>query len=176
MSGLAQWIVAAVALQRLAELAYARRNEARLRAAGAVEAGRGHYALMVLLHAAWLATIALAVHGAQPPSWPLLATYGLLQLGRLWVIATLGPYWTTRILTLPNAPLVARGPYRLVRHPNYLIVMAEIAVLPLAFGAWRVALLFSVLNGLLLLWRVRIEEQALRPRRAEVLRPGNAQG
>lgn len=174
--GLAQWIVAAVALQRLAELAYSRRNEARLRAAGAVEAGRGHYPLIVLLHATWLAAIALAVPGGQPANWLLLAIYALLQLGRFWVIATLGPYWTTRILTLPDAPLVARGPYRLVRHPNYLIVVAEIAVLPLAFGAWRIALLFSLLNGLLLLWRIRVEDQALSQRRAEGMGPGNVQG
>ncbi len=81
-------------------------------------------------------------------------------------MATLGPYWTTRIITLPKVPLVARGPYRFVRHPNYLIVTGEIAVLPLAFGAWQIALVFSVLNALLLAWRIRIENGTLTPRRS----------
>ena len=84
---------------------------------------------------------------------------------RLWVILRLGRCWTTRIITLPGAPLVRRGPYQFLRHPNYLIVQAEIAVLPLAFGAWEVALLFSVLNGQLLRRRIRIEDEALAPRR-----------
>jgi methyltransferase len=162
---LAQWIVVAVAVQRLAELAYARRNEARLRAAGAVEAGAGHYPLIVLLHAAWLLTLFIAAPADDAISWPLLAVYAALQIGRLWVIATLGRFWTTRILTLPGAPLVTGGPYRLCRHPNYAVVVAEIAVLPLAFGAWQAAALFSLANGLLLWWRIRVEDQALRGRR-----------
>jgi methyltransferase len=162
---LAQWMVVAVAVQRLAELAYARRNEARLRAAGAVEAGAGHYPLIVLLHAAWLLTLFFAAPADDAISWPLLALYAALQIGRLWVIATLGRFWTTRILTLPGAPLMTAGPYRLCRHPNYVIVVAEIAVLPLAFGAWQVAVAFSLANGLLLWWRIRVENQALRSRR-----------
>ncbi len=89
----------------------------------------------------------------------------LLQLGRVWVVATLGPYWPTRIITLPKVPLVRRGPYRFVNHPNYLIVTGEIAVLPLAFGAWPIALVFSILNAALLFWRIRIENGTLTPRR-----------
>lgn len=162
---LAQWIVVAVAVQRLFELLYARRNEARLRAAGAVEAGAGHYPLIVLLHAAWLLALFLVAPPADALSWPLLAVYAALQVGRLWVIATLGRFWTTRILTLPGAPLMTAGPYRLCRHPNYAVVVAEIAVLPLAFGAWQMAVLFSLANGLLLWWRIRVEDQALRSRR-----------
>lgn len=162
------WIVLAVALQRLAELVLARRNEARLRRAGAVEVGAGHYPLFVLLHGAWLAAIFLTVPASAAMSWPLLVLYAALQLGRVWVIATLGRFWTTRVLSLPGASLVACGPYRLCRHPNYAVVAAEIAVLPLAFGAWRVALGFSLLNALLLAWRIRVENRALS------LRPGRA--
>lgn len=162
---LAQWIVAAVVLQRLAELAYARRNEARLRALGAAEVGAGHYPLLVLLHAGWLLALFVAAAAASTLSWPMLGLFGGLQLGRLWVIAALGRRWTTRVLVLPDAPLVDRGPYRLCRHPNYVIVAAEIAILPMAFGAWREALVFTLLNALLLGWRIRIEDHALARRR-----------
>ena len=89
----------------------------------------------------------------------------LLQAARLWVLATLGRYWTTRIITIPDAPLVRSGPYRLVRHPNYVIVTAEIAVLPLAFGAWEIAVAFSILNAVLLAHRIRLEEATIAPRR-----------
>lgn len=162
----AQWIVIAVALQRLAELAYARRNEARLRALGAIEAGAGHYPLLILLHGAWLLTLFAAAASTTTMSWWPLALFALLQVGRLWVIASLGPYWTTRILTLPGAPLVSRGPYRLCRHPNYLIVVAEIACLPLAFDAWQVSVLFTLLNAAILGWRIRVEDGLLAARRA----------
>jgi methyltransferase len=101
-----------------------------------------------------------------PVTWPLLTLFTLLQAARLWVIASLGRYWTTRIISVPDAPLVGRGPYRWLRHPNYLVVAGEIAVLPLAFGAWRIALLFSALNGLLLWHRILLEDAALAPRRA----------
>jgi methyltransferase len=94
----------------------------------------------------------------------LLATFFLLQLARLWVLATLGPYWTTRVITLPGAPLVHAGPYRYVKHPNYLIVALEIAVLPLAFGSWAIALVFSLLNGALLGVRISSEDKALASR------------
>lgn len=160
------WItLGLVALQRLVELAYAQRNTQRLLARGGVEIGRSHYPLFILLHGGWLVALAVLVPAAAPPSWPLLALFVLLQAGRIWVVATLGPYWTTRIITLPAAPLVRRGPYRFVRHPNYLVVTGEIAVLPLAFGAWQIALAFSVLNALLLAWRIRIENEALAARR-----------
>lgn len=154
-----------VAAQRLIELVYAGRNTRRLLAQGAVEIGRAHYPLFVLLHGGWLVALAVFVPAATPPSWPLLALFVLLQAGRVWVVATLGPYWTTRIITVPQAPLVTRGPYRFVRHPNYLVVTGEIAALPLAFGAWRLALVFSVLNALLLTWRIRIENGTLAVRR-----------
>ena len=158
-------ILALVALERLAELALARHNTRRLLAEGAVEHGAGHYPLFILLHGGWLLAIALLVPGDASASWPLLALFGLLTLGRIWVLASLGRFWTTRVLTLPQAPLVRRGPYRYLDHPNYAIVSGELAVLPLAFGAWGIALVFSVLNLLLLRHRIRIESAALAPRR-----------
>ncbi len=154
-------VVALVAAQRLAELAWSRRNERHLRALGAVEHGNGHYPVIVLLHAAWLVALLLAVPRQGPVHWPLLAAFLALQPLRLWTIAALGDFWTTRVLTLPAAPLVRRGPYRWLRHPNYLIVAAEIALLPLAFGAWRLALAFSLANALVLRHRIRVEEAAL---------------
>ncbi|MGE0094822.1 MAG: isoprenylcysteine carboxyl methyltransferase family protein [Alphaproteobacteria bacterium] len=152
--------VALVAAERLIELAIARRNTRRLLAAGAVEHGTRHYPLLVGLHAAWLATLLVWVPENAPIRWSFLAPFIMLQFGRAWVIWSLGPYWTTRIIVPPGAPTIRRGPYRWLRHPNYIIVMAEIALLPLAFGAWDVALLFSVANGLLLSYRIASEEAA----------------
>jgi methyltransferase len=161
-------VVALVALQRLAELLYAARNTKRLKQRGAVEYGRSHYPLFVALHACWLVAILLVVPSATAIDWLPLALFILLQAARLWIVATLGGFWTTRIISLPDAPLVRRGPYRVLRHPNYLIVIGEIALLPLAFGAWRTALAFSLLNLALLGWRRRIEDTALTPRRGLV--------
>ena len=160
-----------VALQRLGELFYAKRNTARLLAKGGQEVGAAHYPLIVLLHAAWLIAIALSVPATMPPHWPLLGFFLLLQAGRLWVIASLGPYWTTRIVTLPEAPLVNRGPYRFLKHPNYVIVALEIAVLPLAFGAWQLALIFSLLNAAVLTLRIKVENRALAERAPQAARP-----
>ncbi len=165
---LSQWIVLAVAVQRLAELLFARRNERRLKAAGGLEVGSRHYPLVVIVHAGWLAALWFLVPADGPVIWSLLAVFAALQVARLWVIASLGRYWTTRIVTVPGAPLVRSGPYRRFRHPNYAIVAAEIAVLPLAFGAWEVALVFSLANGALLLHRIRVEDAALAPRRARL--------
>lgn len=162
---LLQWIVCLVALERLVELVHARRNTAWLLARGGVEVGRGHYPLLVALHGGWLAALFLLVPADAPVVWPLLALFALLQIVRLWVLATLGRFWTTRIITLPDAPLIRGGPYRFCRHPNYAVVAAEIAVLPLAFGAWKIALLFSLLNAVLLIHRIRVEEAALSHRR-----------
>jgi methyltransferase len=158
-------ILVLVALQRLAELAWAARNTARLRRRGAVEADAAGYRLFVVLHAAWLAALAVAVPAAAPPRWPLLGLFALLQLGRIWVILSLGAWWTTRILSLPRAPLVKTGPYRWLRHPNYLLVVAEVALLPLAFGAVAVTAVFSGLNLALIGRRIRLEDRALAPRR-----------
>ena len=158
-------VVVLVALQRLWELVLSQRNTRRLRARGAIECGAAHYPLLVALHTAWLAALIVFVPWDTPPDWPLLGIFLLFQLGRVWVIASLGPFWTTRIITLPGAPLVRRGPYRWMRHPNYAIVAGEIAVLPLAFGAWTLAGVFSLLNAALLWHRIRIENAALAERR-----------
>jgi methyltransferase len=160
------WTLGLVALQRLIELAHARHNTARLRRLGAVEADAGAYPFFVLLHAGWLMSLAIFVPAEAQPDWPLIGLFALLQVGRIWVIVSLGAYWTTRIITLPDAPLVQTGPFRYLRHPNYLLVAAEIAVLPLAFGAVAVAATFSALNLALLARRIRIEERVLAPRRA----------
>ncbi len=165
-------ILVLMAAQRIAEVIYATRNTRALLRRGGIEIGRNHYFLLVLLHAAWLAALLALVPRDAPPSWPWLALFVVLQMLRVWVIASLGPYWTTRIITLPQAPLVRRGPYRFLRHPNYVVVAAEIAVLPLVFGAWRLALIFSILNALVLFWRIRVEEHALAPRRQLFLAEG----
>jgi methyltransferase len=163
--------LALVALQRFVEMRYAGRNTAALRARGAIEIGAGHYPLIVLLHAGWLAAVALSLPRPLTISWWLLGIFILLQILRIWVIATLGPYWTTRIISLPGAPLVRRGPYRLVRHPNYIVVAGEIAVLPLVFGEIWVAAVFTILNAAILFWRIRLEETGLAMRRT--LRAGD---
>src|SRR3546814_7993001 len=124
------WIVLAlVAAQRLAELAYARRNTRRLLAEGAAESGAAHYPLLVGLHALWLLSLAIFVPADRQPDWGLLALFAVLQLLRLWVLASLGRFWPTRVITLPGAPLVRRGPYRWFRPPNYRVVTGEILLL-----------------------------------------------
>lgn len=153
-----------VAVQRLAELAYARHNTRRLLAAGGREVGARHYPLLVGVHGLWLLAILLLVPAETPPNWWLLGLFLGLQAARLWVLTSLGRYWTTRIITLPQAPLVRRGPYRFLRHPNYLVVAGEILVLPLAFGAWEIALVFSLANAAVLAHRIRLENAALAPR------------
>ena len=159
-------ILGLVTAQRLGELVLARRNTRRLLARGAQEIGARHYPLFILLHGSWLVAMAMTIPAETPPHWPLLGLFALLQLLRIWVVVTLGPYWTTRIITLETAPLVRHGPFRWLRHPNYAVVVAEIAVLPLAFGAWEIALVWSLLNALLLRHRIRVEDSALQPRRA----------
>lgn len=158
--GLSILILSLVTIQRLGELVLARRNTARLLAQGAVEYGAGHYPLIVLLHAAWLAGL-WWLGWNQPVNLAWLALFVVLQGLRVWVIATLGGRWTTRILVLPGAALVRGGPYRFIPHPNYAVVVAEIAVLPLAFGVPAYALVFSVLNGLVLWVRIKAEAAAL---------------
>jgi len=160
------WILGLVAAQRLIELGLAASNTRRLLARGAHEVGRAHYPLFVLLHGSWLVAIAVTTPIDRQPYWPLIGVFVVLQLLRVWVVATLGPYWTTRIITLDEAPIVRRGPFRFVRHPNYCVVVAEIAVLPLAFGNWPVALIWTILNALLLRHRIRIEMGALSDREA----------
>jgi len=153
-------IMALVTLQRLGELVIARRNTRALMARGAVEIGRRHYPAMVGLHAAWLIALWALVDG-RPVNLPLLGLFAGLQLLRIWVLATLGDRWTTRIIALPGAPLVTGGPFRFLRHPNYTVVVAEIAVLPLVFGLVGLAVIFSLLNAAMLRVRIGSESRAL---------------
>jgi methyltransferase len=153
-------VLAAVTIQRLGELIYSRRNELMLRASGAVEHGESHYPTMVAIHGAWLLGLWVFASSIRPDlAW--LATFAGLQLLRVWVLATLRRRWTTRIMVLPGEPLVVAGPYRLMPHPNYAVVAAEIFALPMAYGLVWYALLFSGLNGGILFVRIRAENEAL---------------
>ena len=154
-------VLALVTLQRLAELALARRNTRLLMSRGAIEVAPEHYPAIVGMHAAWLLGLWILAP-TREVNVPLLAMFGLLQVGRIWVLATLGERWTTRIVALPGAPRVQSGPYRLVSHPNYIVVAGEILVLPLVFGLVAFAIVFSALNGLALWVRIRAEDAALR--------------
>ena len=153
-------------LQRLIELVIANRNTRALLAEGAYEVGRGHYPAIVFLHSVWLAVLwAFLLFGlTRFVPWAAVA-YLAVQGLRLWALLSLGRYWTARIIVVPDAPLVRRGPYRFMRHPNYLVVALEIALLPLALGSWPLAVGFSIVNAILLAWRIRAEEAALAPRR-----------
>ena len=160
------WLVLGlVTAQRLWELWLADRNTKRLLSEGAVEVGAAHYPLFVVLHASWLAAIAIFTPWTAVPNLWWLALYVVLQFGRLWIIGTLGRFWTTRIITLPGAPMVTGGPYRFVRHPNYVVASLELLVLPLVFGQVWIALAWTVANALLVAWRIRVEDRALRDRR-----------
>jgi len=158
-------LIAFVVVQRILETIYAARNARALIAQGGIEIGRKHYPLIVALHACWLLALIAALPTDPPMHFIPLILFLLLQALRIWVIATLGPYWTTRIITVPGAPLIRHGPYRFLRHPNYLIVTGEIAALPLVFGEIWVAVIFSVLNAAILSWRIKVENQALIDRR-----------
>ncbi len=153
-------LLALVTLERLAELWLARRNTKALLANGAVEVAPGHYPLIVLLHALWLSGLWL-LGWQQSVGTVWLVIFLLLQVLRDWVLATLGPRWTTRIIVQPGLPLVATGPYRLLSHPNYVVVVGEIAVLPLCLGLPWYALAFSIANAAVLTIRIRAENAAL---------------
>jgi methyltransferase len=170
MTGEGVWLVAFVIAQRLAELVVARRNTACLKAAGAIEFGAAHYPAMVALHTAWLGGL-LAFGWQRPVSLFWLAVFVLLQAARIWVIASLGGRWTTRIIVLPGSSPVTRGPYRWLRHPNYVVVALEIAVVPLALGLWFYAAVFSIANAGLLAVRIRAENRALADAASSAVKP-----
>ena len=153
-------ILALVTLQRLGELVLARHNSRALLARGGIEVGAWHYPLIVAVHAAWL--IALWMFGRdQEVDLLALALFIVLQGVRVWILATLGPRWTTRIIVLPGEKLAATGPYRYLSHPNYAVVVGEIAMLPLALHLPFVAVVFSILNAIVLAIRIRAETRAL---------------
>ena len=159
-------LVLGVGLERLAELAVARRNARWSLARGGQEHGRGHYPLLVGVHVGLLAGCLAEVHLLRPPyrpalGRPMLGVVLAAQALRWWCIRTLGPRWNTRVIVVPGLPLVQEGPYRRLRHPNYLAVVLEGVALPLVHGAWRTALVFTALNAPVLAVRLRVEEQAL---------------
>ncbi|MGI9507672.1 MAG: isoprenylcysteine carboxyl methyltransferase family protein [Geminicoccaceae bacterium] len=157
---LAILILFLVTLQRLGELWIAKRNTVWLLEHGGREASPEHYPLIVILHAAWLIGLWILAYDKAPAvTW--LGLFILLQAARVWVLMTLGRRWTTRIIILPDAPLVKDGPFRFVSHPNYCVVVAEIFVLPMVFGLVWYAVLFSILNAVILTIRIRAENQAL---------------
>ncbi len=157
-------ILAFVTVQRIFELVIARRNTAGLMQKGGREIGASHYPIIVGFHSAWLLGLWIFARG-QDVIWPLIAIFALLQALRIWVLATLGPRWTTRIIIMPEKPLVVGGPFKFLNHPNYLVVAAEIFVLPLAFGLVWFAVIGGLINLCILAYRIRIEEQALSPLR-----------
>lgn len=156
-----------VVLQRLFEVMYARSNEKTMKKQGAIEAGADHYKWIVLLHVLFFISLlveVVALEGGVGSAWLIfLAIFVAAQILRVWALASLGRFWNTKILVLPGADKVKSGPYRWLPHPNYIVVALEILSLPLIFGAWRTALIFSVANALLLLFvRIPAEEKALR--------------
>ncbi len=154
-------LVGYVTFARIAELLIARRNTRRLLAMGGYEVGRNHYPVIVALHVAWIVALAVLVPTETPPVQHFLIAFGLVQVARFWVLGSLGGRWTTRIIVVPGVALVTHGPYRWLRHPNYLVVISEIALLPLVFEAWEIALGFSAVNAVIILYRIQIEEKAL---------------
>ncbi|UQA96973.1 isoprenylcysteine carboxyl methyltransferase family protein [Streptomyces halobius] len=165
-------LVLAVGAERLAELLVARRNARWSLARGAVERGRRHYPVMVALHTGWLVGCLVEVWAAERPfdallGWTMTGVVAAAQALRWWCVHTLGPRWNTRVLVVPGLPLVSAGPYRWMNHPNYVAVVAEGLALPLVHGAWLTALLFGVLNAAVLTVRIRCENQALAPGRAQ---------
>jgi len=153
--------------QRLLELVIARRNTRQLLADGGYEIGRAHYPLIVVLHSCWLAALWVVWLTGAAVLMPVpLIGYLLVQPLRIWVMSSLGRFWTTRIIVVPAAPLVRRGPYRFLSHPNYLVVVLEIALLPLALGTWQLAVLFSLANAGILWIRLTVEAASLRQRPA----------
>lgn len=163
-------LLALVVLERLAELVLSRRHAAWAFARGGVEHGSGHYPWMVVLHTGLLAACLAEAWWFDRPfipwlGWTMLAVVVAAQVLRWWCIAALGKRWNTRVIVVPGMPLVVRGPYRLLRHPNYVVVVAEGIALPLVHGSWITALAFTVLNAWLLTVRIRTEDRALEPMR-----------
>lgn len=155
-----------ILLQRGLEELHSQRNTRRLLHRGAVEAGRDYYPVVAISHAAWIASLAFLIPSDAPVHWAPLLAFLLLQPVRYWIIGTLGVYWTHRIITLSDAPMVATGPYRLLRHPNYAVTLAETLLLPLVFGQLALGLIFTAVWGAVLFYKIQLEDRALSARRA----------
>jgi methyltransferase len=155
-----------IGAERLVELRISRRNAAWAFARGGIEVGQAHFRAMKVLHAGLLLACAVEVVGLHRPfvpalGWPMLGLVGAAQALRYWAIASLGRRWNVRVIVVPGAPAVTTGPYRWLRHPNYVAVVLEGLALPLVHGAWLTAVLFSLANACLLAVRIRTEERAL---------------
>ncbi|MGI9403565.1 MAG: isoprenylcysteine carboxylmethyltransferase family protein [Hyphomicrobium sp.] len=156
-----------ILLQRGLEELYSARNTKRLIAEGAQEVGRDYYPVVAITHLAWIAAIFMLIPASAQIIWPLLVLYLLLQVVRYWVIGMLGRYWTHRIITLENAPMVRRGPYRWLRHPNYMVTIAETFLLPLVFAGVAVAVIFGCVWSAVLYYKILLEDGALDERRGD---------
>ncbi len=159
------FILVFVIIQRLVELLIAKRNEKTLLAKGAYEVGATHYPFMILLHSCFFISLIIEViffKSILTPLYPLLFLFILLQLLRVWCLVSLGAFWNTKIIILPDANVVMKGPYAYIRHPNYLVVCLEIVVLPLMFQAYITAICFTILNFIILSVRIPMEEKALK--------------
>ena len=153
-----------VILLRIAEIFVARRNEKWMLQNGAVEYGKRHYPFIVALHSLFFVSLIVEYSMQQTPSFSLaiLLAYLLLIAFKVWVIASLGKFWNTKIFRIQNAPLITKGLYKYIKHPNYLIVVAEIALIPLIFHLYYTAVVFTLLNAIMLTVRIREENLALR--------------
>jgi methyltransferase len=165
MFGAAQIIAILILAQRGLEEVYSQYNTKRLLAEGAQEAGAAYYPVVATAHMSWVASLFLLISPNANVSWPLLMLFLLVQVVRYWVIGSLGRYWTHRIITLDNAPVVRRGPYKFIRHPNYVITLIETMLLPLAFGAWGLALIMTAIWAAVLHYKIMLEDDALAKRR-----------
>jgi methyltransferase len=155
-----------VLLQRGVEELYSAHNTRKLLAEGGHEEGRDYYPVVAITHLAWIAAIFFLIPPDAPIVWPLLALYLVLQVARYWIIGTLGPYWTHRIITLEKAPVVRKGPYSWVRHPNYMVTIAETLLLPMVFGAPALGAIMAAVWSAVLYYKIVLEDAALAKRRS----------
>lgn len=163
--GLPQLAAFLVLLQRGAEELHSARNTRALLAEGATEAGASYYPVVATTHLAWIASLFFLIPPTAKASMVLAFAYLALQGVRYWVIGTLGRYWTHRIITLKEAPIVRRGPYKLLRHPNYAVTIAETFLLPAVFGAWALGAIMTAVWSAVLAYKIRLEDEALAARR-----------
>jgi methyltransferase len=157
-----------ILMQRGAEEIYSQRNTRALLACGAREEGAAYYPVVAVAHLSWIASLFFLIPRDARPLWPVIGLYVALQAARYWVIATLGPYWTHRIITVDEAPTVSSGAYRLFRHPNYAVTVAETLLLPLAFSAFALALIMTAIWVAVLSYKIRLENAALAARRGPI--------
>ena len=165
MFGAPQIIAILILAQRGLEEVYSQSNTKKLLAEGASEAGAAYYPVVATAHLSWIASLFLLISPNADVSWPLLMLFLLVQFVRYWVIGSLGRYWTHRIITLESEPVVRRGPYKYIRHPNYVITLIETMLLPLAFGAWGLALIMTAIWAAVLHYKIMLEDEALAKRR-----------